>query len=131
MQRGGCFRDTALVAGGASEGHAVLAFLVPNFGPLSDSEKALLETYVKMSPQPEEFLKALLPEAQPDKFLCAGVFEKLERGAKGNLRNLFYMALACQPSTTWPRLAHQRHIFWAMLEQCKRGETQAARCGCV
>ena len=91
----------------------------------------MLETYVKLSHMLKEFLKALLPEVQPDKFGSADVCEKLEGGAKSTLHKLFYTALACQPSTTWPRLAHQRHIFWAMLEQYKRGEMQAARCGSV
>ena len=69
---------------------------------------------------PKEFLNTFLPEVQPDKFGRADVGEKLERGAKGTLHSLLHMALACQPTTKWPRIAHQRHIFRAMaLEQYK------------
>ena len=102
--------------------------LVPKSERLSDSEKTLLEAYVKMSQIPKECLKALLPEAQPDKFGSAEVCEKLERGAKGNLRSLFCMALACQPSTTWPRLAHWRHIFGAVAVEQYRGKGCRLHC---
>ena len=71
---------------------------------------------------PRECLKALLLEAQPDRFGSADVCEKLERGAKGTLHRLFYMASACQPSATWPRLAYQRRLFGAMAVEPYKGK---------
>ena len=89
-------------------------FVVMALCPLSDLDKALLETHVKMSHMPKECLQALLTEVQPGKHDSADVCEKLERGAMGALHSLLHMALACQPSTKWPRLAHERRIFRAM-----------------
>ncbi len=85
--------------------------LAPKLG----SEKAFPETYVEVLQMPKECLKALAPEAQPGKFGSADVCGQQERGATGTLHSMLPMTLRRQPSTKWPRLAHQRHIFRAML----------------